>query len=118
MDVSNSHSLDEYDKFAFGSSVHLPSALSVEGWYHRLNSNIVSTNPNFYQVIDDLKRDYAFNMATIKQIGNKTSKAPRSRKFVHRNQRIMDLTDRYEGGSLSLSDHFDEISKTIGKKSQ
>ncbi|CAF3857569.1 unnamed protein product [Rotaria sordida] len=89
-----------------------------EGWHHRLNSNINSSNPNLYQVIDELKRDYAFNMATIKQLTSSTSKPRRNPKFVHRNQRIIDLMNRYEEGRLPLTEYFDKISQTIGKKSQ
>ena len=45
-----------------------------EGWHHRINSNINGSNPNLYQVIDGLKRDYASNTATIKQLTSNTSK--------------------------------------------
>ena len=90
----------------------------VEGWHHRLNSNIISPNPNLYKVIDELKRDFAFNRATIQQISNSTSKPPRNKKFIYRNQRIIDLMERYANGSLSLNDYFEKISHTIGKKSQ
>ena len=36
--------------------------------------------------------------------------------FVHRNQRILDLMDRYEEGRLPLIEYFDKVSQTIGKK--
>jgi hypothetical protein len=56
-------------------------------------------------------------MATIKQLENNMSKPPRRKQFIIRNQRILDLMNRYKTGSLSLDDYFIKISKTIGKKS-
>ena len=62
-----------------------------EGLHRRLNSNVNGSNPNLYQVIDELKFDYTFNMATIKQLTSNTSKPPCSPNIVHRNQRIIGL---------------------------
>ncbi|CAF1605535.1 unnamed protein product [Rotaria magnacalcarata] len=88
----------------------------LEGWHHRLNSNITTSTPNIYVVIDELKKDYAFNMATTKQLENNTKKPQRRKQFMIRNERILNLMNRYETGSLSLDDYFIKISKTIGKK--
>jgi len=63
-------------------------------WHHRLNSNINISSPNLSQVIDELKRDYTDNMATMKRLTSNTCKPRRNRKFVYRNQRIIDLMDR------------------------
>ncbi|CAF1456108.1 unnamed protein product, partial [Rotaria sordida] len=52
-------------------------------------------------------------MATIKQLTSSTSKPRRNPKFVHRNQRIIDLMNRYEEGRLPLTEYFDKISQTI-----
>ena len=41
---------------------------SIEGWHHKLNSNIASTNPNLCFVLDEMKKDYIFNMATLRQV--------------------------------------------------
>ena len=46
-----------------------------EGSHYRLNSNMNGSNPNLYQVVDELKRDYALNMGTIKQVTSNTSKS-------------------------------------------
>lgn len=86
----------------------------LEGWHHRLNSNIATSTPNIYVVIDKLRKDYAFNMATVKQADNRASKAPRNKRYIFRNNRILDLMDRYERGCLSLEESFIKISKTIG----
>ncbi|CAF3303223.1 unnamed protein product [Rotaria socialis] len=88
----------------------------LEGWHHRLNSNIATSTPNIYVVIDELKKDYAFNMTTTKQLENNTKKPQRRKQFMIRNERILNLMNRYETGSLSLDDYFIKISKTIGKK--
>ena len=90
----------------------------LEGWHHRLNSNIATSNPNLYVVIDELKKDYAFNMATIQQVENNMNKPPRNKKFIYRNLQILDLMKRYGKGYLSLDEYFNKISKTIGKKSK
>ena len=57
-------------------------------------------------------------MATIKQLTSNTSKPRRNPNFVHGNQRIIDLIDRYEEGRLPLIEYFDKISQTIGKNLQ
>jgi hypothetical protein len=88
----------------------------VEGWHHRLNSNIGTTNPNLYVVIEELKKDYAFNMATLKQLENNTNKPPRKKQFIFRNQRIMDLMNRYGKGDLSLEEYFVKMCDTISPK--
>lgn len=88
-----------------------------EGWHHRLNSNINSSSPNLFRVIDELKQDYAFNMATLVQIASSTSKPRRNPRFVYRNKKIMDLMNRYNQGKLTLTDYFDGICQSIGKKS-
>ena len=67
-------------------------------------------------VIDELKKDYAFNMATIQQVEN--NKPPRNKKIIYRNLQILDLMKRYEKGYLSLDEYFNKISKTIDKKSK
>ena len=90
----------------------------LEGWHHRLNSNVATSTPNIYVVIDELKKDYAYNMATLKQLENKTVKPLRRKAYVIRNERIHDLMNRYKQGSLSLNEYFIKISKTIGKKSK
>jgi len=46
-----------------------------------------------YIVIEELKKDYAFNMATLKQL-------------IFLNQRIMDSMARYGKGALSLEEYF------------
>ena len=46
----------------------------LEEWHRRLNSNIGITNPNLYVVIEELKKDYAFNMTTLKQHKQTTTK--------------------------------------------
>jgi hypothetical protein len=48
-------------------------------WYLLFNSNIDSSSPNLYQVIDELKRDYTFNMATNKRITISGGASRRSR---------------------------------------
>ncbi|CAF1265808.1 unnamed protein product [Rotaria sordida] len=88
----------------------------LEGWHHRLNSNIGTTNPNLYVVIEELKKDYAFNMATLKQLENNTNKPPRKKQFIFRNQRIMDLMTRYGKGALSLEEYFVKMCNTISTK--
>ena len=40
----------------------------LEGRHHRLNTNLSTSNPNLYVLIDELKNDYAFNVASMKQI--------------------------------------------------
>jgi len=70
------------------------------------------------KVINELKKDYAFNMATLKQRSNSTSQPPRNKKYIYRNQRIIDLMNRYEKGSLTLEEYFNKISKTIDQKSK
>ena len=89
-----------------------------EEWHHRLNSNINGSNSNLYQVIDELKRNYAFSMVTMKQLISNTSKSRGNPNFDHRNQRTLDLMDRYDEGHLPLIEYFDKISQTIGKKLQ
>ncbi|CAM2728819.1 unnamed protein product [Rotaria socialis] len=88
----------------------------LEGWHHRLNSNIATSTPNIYVVIDELIKDYAFNMNKTKQLENNTKMPQRRKQFMIRNERILNLMNRYETGSLSLDDYFIKISKTIGKK--
>jgi hypothetical protein len=39
-----------------------------EGWHHRFNSNICTSNPNLYTFIDGVKKDYAFTMAEVGEI--------------------------------------------------
>jgi hypothetical protein len=90
----------------------------LEGWHHRLNSNVATSTPNIYVVIDEFKKDYAYNMATIKQLENKAVKTPRRKQYMLRDQRIRDLMGRYKEDSLSLDEYFIKISKTIGKKSK
>jgi hypothetical protein len=90
----------------------------LEGWHHRLNSNIATCTLNVYVVIDEFKKDYAYSMPTIKQMKNKTITPSRRKHYVFRNQRILDLMNRYKEGSLSLDEYFIKISKTLGKKSQ
>ena len=41
---------------------------SLESWHYRLNTNIGSSSPNFFLVLKELRKDYAFNIATIKQV--------------------------------------------------
>ncbi len=88
----------------------------IEGWHDRLNANIGTSNPNLYVVIDGLKHHYAFNMATIKQLEKNTSKTPRKKQFIYRNQRILDLMNRCGKGTLQLNEYFEKMCKTIGKK--
>ena len=90
----------------------------LEGWHHRLNSNIATSNPNLYVTIDELKKDYAFNIATIQQVANNTNKPPRNKKFIYPHLQILDLMKRYEKCYLSLDEYFNKTSKTIGKKSK
>ena len=88
----------------------------LEGWHHRLNSNIGVINPNLYVVIEELKEDYAFNMATLKQLENNTNKLPRKKQFIFRNQRTMELITRYGKGALSLEDYVVNMCNTISTK--
>ena len=88
----------------------------LEGWHHRLNSNIGITNLHLYVVIEELKKDYAFNMATLKQFENNTNKLPRKKQFMFRNQRIMELMTRYGKGTSSLEEYFVKMCITISTK--
>ena len=87
----------------------------LEGWHHRLNSNIRTSTPNLYGVIEELKKDHAFNITTIKQVEWSMKKPPRNKKFVFRNEKILTLMKSYQEGTLSLTVYFNKISKTIGK---
>ena len=49
------------------------TASRLKGWYHTLNSNIGTTSPNLYAVIEESRKDYAFNMAALKQLENNTN---------------------------------------------
>ncbi len=53
---------------------------------------------NLYVVINELKHNYSFNMATIKQLENNSNKAPRKKQFVYQNQRIIDFMNRHGKG--------------------
>ena len=88
----------------------------LEGWDHRWNSNIGTTNPNLYLVLQELKNDYIFNMATLAQVKHQENKQRRKKKYVLRHRRIINLMDRYANGSLTLDEYFIKISKTIGKR--
>ena len=88
----------------------------LEGWHHRLNANIGTTSPNLYVVIEELKQDFAFNMASLRQLEKSTIKPPKRKQFVVRNQRLMDLMDRYKRGSLTLEEYFIRICNTIKSK--
>ena len=88
----------------------------LEGWHHRLNSNIGTTNPNLYLVLQELKNDYIFNMATLAQVKHQENKQRRKKKYLLRHRRIINLMDRYANGSLTLDEYFIKISKTIGKR--
>ena len=90
----------------------------LEGWHHRLNTNLSTSNPNLYVVTDELKKDYAFNVASMKQIERRENKNPRKKMFLLRNRRILDLINRHMNDSLSIDDYFTKISKTIGKRSR
>jgi hypothetical protein len=79
-----------------------------------LNSNADTTNPNLYVVLEGLKRDYAFNMETLKEVQYQDKKHPQKNLF--RNRRIINLMDRHAKSLLTLNDYFIKISKTIGKK--
>ena len=46
----------------------------LDGWHHRLNSNIGSTNSNLYLVLEELKIDYIFNVATLAQVKHQENK--------------------------------------------
>ncbi|CAF3482734.1 unnamed protein product [Rotaria sp. Silwood2] len=88
----------------------------LEGWHHRLNSNVGATNPNLFLVLEEIKKDYIFNMATLKQVQHQENKQRRKKQYVLRNRRIINLMDRYANGTLTLNEYFIKISKTIGKK--
>ncbi len=81
-----------------------------------MNSNIGTNNPNLYVVIEELKRDYAFNMSTLKQLHNNTNKPPGKKLIIFRNQRIIDLMTRNGKGALSLEEYFVKICNTISTK--
>jgi hypothetical protein len=69
-----------------------------------------------YVVLEELQKDFAFNMATLKQVQHQNKTHPRRKKYLFRNRRILDLMDRHAKGLLTLDDYFIKISKTIGKK--
>ena len=88
----------------------------LEGWHRRLNSNIGTTNHNWYLVLQELKNDYIFNMVTLAQVKHQENKQRRKTKYVPRHRRIISLMDHYVNGSLTLDECFIEISKTIRKR--
>ena len=76
----------------------------LEGWHHRLNTNLNTLDPNLYVVIDELKKDYTFTVASMKQIERQENKNPRKKMFLLRNRRILDLMNRHMNDSLSIDD--------------
>ena len=56
---------------------------SIEGWHHKLNSSIASTNPNLYFVLDEMKEGYTFHMATLRQVQYQEKHHPRRKKFIN-----------------------------------
>ena len=68
----------------------------LEGWHHRLNANVGTTSPNLYLVLEELKKDYTFNMATLKQVQHQENKRPRRKQYLIRNRRILNLMDRHQ----------------------
>ena len=46
----------------------------LDGWHHSLNSNVGVINPNLYLVLEKLKNDYIFNMATLVQVKHQENK--------------------------------------------
>jgi hypothetical protein len=81
-----------------------------------LNSNIGTTNPNLYVAIEELKKDYAFNMSTLKQLQNNTNKPPGKKLIIFRNQRFMNLMTRNGKVALSLEEYFVKIYNAISTK--
>ena len=70
----------------------------LEEWYHGLNSNIGATKPDLYLVLEKLKNDYIFNMATLAQVKHQENKQRRKKKYILRHRRIINLMDRYANG--------------------
>ncbi|CAF1545359.1 unnamed protein product [Didymodactylos carnosus] len=66
--------------------------------------------------IKEIKNDYAFNVASVKQGAAQQRKVPRRKIYVIRNAWILDLMERYKKGTLTKDDYLSKISKTIGEK--
>ena len=88
----------------------------LEGWHHKLNSDIGATNPNLYLVLEVLKNKYISNMATLAQVKHQENKQRRKKKYVLRHRRIINLMDGCANSLLTLDEYCIEISKIIEKR--
>ncbi|CAF1136308.1 unnamed protein product [Didymodactylos carnosus] len=66
--IDNSEAMFEKQLWNYYNFDGARTTNSVEGWHHRLNSQVAVTNPNFYFFVKKLRSDYAYNVATIKQV--------------------------------------------------
>ncbi|CAF1627912.1 unnamed protein product, partial [Didymodactylos carnosus] len=105
--------MDDYSHINYYDFPGARTNNSVEGWHHRLNSQIGVIHPNLYLFIKEIKDDYAFNVASVKQAAAQQRKVPRRKIYAIRNARILDLMERYKKGTLTKDDYLSKISKTI-----
>lgn len=74
---------------------------NIEGWHTSLQSHIGAHHPNFWKLLNILKREQGLAEAAIAQIFNGVPAPPQRKKYKDINTRINNLVAQYDNLSIS-----------------
>jgi hypothetical protein len=110
-------SLFDYTLWNYYDFKSLRTNNSVEGWHHRLNSDLNNVvHPHFYVFIRAIQNDFAYNSAISSRHLQTGALPPRKKLFVNRNARLNNLEERFKQNTLTLNEYLEKVMRLIGIK--